>query len=171
MVSRAVDGDTQAFTTLLSRYTGMMISYALRITGSRADADDAVQEAFLVAWQKLDTLEDPRKAKSWLMRIVSHQAINVLRSHKHRGDQLGVDHAAAAHIDPAAQAEISGQMQALEGLLSQLPELQRQAWTLREIGGLSYQEIAEELQVPLSTVRGAIARSRQALVTGMEVWK
>ncbi|WP_243854805.1 RNA polymerase sigma factor [Canibacter zhoujuaniae] len=170
-MSRAQDGDTVAFTILLSRYTGMMIAYATRITGSRTNADDAVQEAFVTAWQKLDTIQDPHKVKSWLMRIVSHKAIDTVRGLKdHSSDQLET-HIAAENTGPEQQIEINSQIETLEQLLNRLPDLQRQTWVMREIGGLSYQEIADSLELPLSTVRGAIARARQSLITGMEVWK
>jgi RNA polymerase sigma-70 factor (ECF subfamily) len=63
------------------------------------------------------------------------------------------------------------QMDALSSALQRLPELQRRCWIMKEVGGSSYAEIAADLELPVSTVRGQLARARQTLVTEMEGWR
>ncbi|WP_449281348.1 RNA polymerase sigma factor [Leucobacter sp.] len=170
LVSRSTDGDARAFEVLLRRYAGLMRAYAIRLTRSPADADDAVQEAFITAWDTLDALEDPAAVKPWLMRVVSRKSIDRVRAR--RGDSALEDWEAPAPADagPEQRVLVHSQLEAVAEILDRLPEVQRQCWVLRETGGYSYQEIAEELDVPLPTVRGALARARRALVRGLEDW-
>ncbi len=170
LVARALDGDSAAFVCVLKRYSGIMIGYAVKLTNSHADADDAVQEAWITAWQTLDTLRETDKLKSWLMRIVSRKAIDVIRKRRDSGE-LNEETNEAAGADPQTQNEINSQLDAASAVLRKLPELQRQTWVLKEMGGYSYQEIADELKLPLSTVRGNLARARKSLLVEMEVWK
>ena len=73
LFQRACDGDAPAFQVLVRSYLPAMRAYALKLTGSTADADDALQETLLTAWQKLDTLDDPSKVKSWLMTLTGRK--------------------------------------------------------------------------------------------------
>lgn len=172
LVARALDGDTLAFTVLLKRYRRLMLGYARKLTTDMADADDAVQEAFITAWKKLDSLEDHTKVRSWLMRIVGRSAIDIMRRRGHT-TPLDDEQAQAQHpTQPGADStsEIKSQLEAAGSILEQLPLTQRQVWVMREVGGYSYKEIAEELDLPVSTVRGLLARARTALLRGMEGW-
>lgn len=173
LVARALDGDTLAFTVLLKRYRRLMMGYARSLTSDSADADDAVQEAFITAWKKLDALEDPAKAKAWLMRIVGHSAIDIMRRRGHYTPLEDDDILPAQATEPGPDStnEIKSQLEAAGSILDALPLQQRQVWMMREVGGYSYKEIAEELDLPVSTVRGLLARARTALLRGMEGWK
>ena len=101
-----------------------MIGYAVKLTNSHADADDAVQEAFITAWQTLDTLRETDKVKSWLMRIVSRKAIDVIRKRRDSGE-LNEETNEAVGADPQTQNEINSQLDAASAVLRKLPELQR----------------------------------------------
>lgn len=172
LVVRALDGDVSAFTTLLKRYRRLMYGYAQQLTSERSDADDAVQEAFITAWRSLDTLKDPSKVKPWLMRIVGHSAIDIMRRRKAHSDiDLEEDSSYLAEPGPDITSEVNLQLAAAGEILDQLPLVQRQTWVMREVGGYSYQEIADELELPVSTVRGLLARARSSLIKGMEGWK
>ncbi|MHA3684191.1 RNA polymerase sigma factor [Leucobacter sp. HY1908] len=170
LVARAVDGDRCAFAALLRRYAPLMSGYARKLTCSNADADDAVQEAFITAWHALDSLENHASVKSWLMRIVGHKAIDRTRA-RPTNEPLTEFNAPASRVtQPERHVEVASQLQEVAHALDALPDLQRQAWLLRELAGYSYLEIAGELGVPVSTVRGAIARARSALLRGMGGW-
>jgi RNA polymerase sigma-70 factor (ECF subfamily) len=170
LVVRTTDGDTWAFEVLLRRHTRLMRSYAIQLTGSPADADDAVQEAFIAAWNSLDTLHDPDAVKPWLMRIVSRKAIDRIRA-RHVGAALGSeDRLTLSEPGPEQLAVVHSELAAVADILNSLPELQRQCWILKEAGGYTYQEIAAGLGVPLPTVRGALARARRTVIRGMEDW-
>lgn len=176
LVVRALDGDVSAFTTLLRRYRRLMYGYAQKLTSEGSDADDAVQEAFITAWKSLDTLKDTTKVRPWLMRIVGHSAIDIMRRRKVHSDIDFEDQSSnlpshLAEPSPEATSVVNLQLAAASQILDQLPLVQRQSWVMREVGGYSYQEIADELELPVSTVRGLLARARASLVKGMEGWK
>ncbi|WP_394941899.1 RNA polymerase sigma factor [Psychromicrobium sp. YIM B11713] len=171
LVERALDGDVAAFETLARRYALLMRSYATRLLSSNAEAEDVVQEALIVAWSTLGTLQEPNKVKSWLLRIVSHKSIDLLRKRKDNTDLESVEIASPESGSPERQALAGSQLSALSSALSHLPDVQRRCWVLREIGENSYQEIAEELDLSVTAVRGQLARARAALMKEMEEWR
>lgn len=171
VAGRAADGDTAAFAVLVRRYTPMMRAYARRILSGTADVDDVVQDAFITAWGQLPKLDDPGRVKSWLMRITSRKAIDRIRAARPHTDLEGIDLPAPDEAGPPRQTEARAGVAALSEALQQLPASQRECWVLREIGGYTYEEIAEELGVPLSTVRGLLARARRDIIVRMEQWR
>ena len=171
LAGRATDGDTLAFSVLVRRYTPMMRAYARKFVTDGADIDDVVQEAFITAWQKLPDLDDPSRVKSWLMRITSRKALDKIRTRRESDDVTLVDPALPDVHTPARLAEARSSIDALRAALAELPEEQRRCWTLREIGELSYDEIAEQLGLSVSTVRGMLARARKTLIVRMEQWR
>lgn len=171
LAGRAVDGDVRAFEVLVRRHGPLMRAYATRVLGSTSESDDVVQEAFITAWNKLPTLSDLGAVKSWLMRITSHNAIDRIRARRDHA-VLEEENAPAPDSEaPHTRAETSSQWDKLSAVLGTLSETQRQCWLLREVGGYSYDEIAEELKIPPSTVRGQLARARRKLVDEMEEWR
>lgn len=171
LVGRASDGDVRAFEVLVRRHGPLMRAYATRILGSNAESDDVVQDAFVTAWQQMSSLDDGRAVKSWMMRIVGNKSIDRLRARREHGDIDDHDPRAPIEQSPAHVAESRSQEEALSQALAALPELQRQCWTLKEIADYSYEEIAEQLDLPTSTVRGLLARARKALTREMEAWR
>lgn len=171
IVGRSVDGDVAAFSVLVRRYTPMMRAYARRMLSGGADVDDIVQEVFVSAWHRLPELRDPDKVKSWLMRLVSHRCIDQIRRAGRETDLDGVDLPASTETSPSRVTEHNERLRALGEALGSLPEEQRECWVLRELGELSYGEIATELGVPVSTVRGLIARARKSIIVQMEAWR
>jgi len=171
VAGRAADGDEDAFGVLVRRYGAMMRASAARILGGVDEADDVVQDAFITAWQQLPGLENPAVVKSWLMRIVSHKAIDRIRARRPQTDIADEDPAASESNAPPRIVEARSELEALSEALSSLPEQQRECWTLREVSGYSYEEIAEELGIPVSTVRGLLARARRFLIVRMEAWR
>jgi len=171
IAGRAADGDTAAFSVLVRRYTPMMRAYARRILSGSAEVDDVVQEAFITAWGQLPKLDDPGRAKSWLMRITSRKAIDRVRATRPQVDLEEVVLPAPELCAPARQAEARAGVAALSDALQELPAPQRECWVLREIGGYTYEEISDELGIPLSTVRGLLARARKDIIVRMEQWR
>lgn len=175
LAARASDGDEQAFETLLRRHLSLMTAYATRLTGSRADAYDAVQEASVAIWRELPGLSTPEAVRGWMMRIVSRKSFDLIRARKPAADvddeavasRLPVDAAA----DPASLATTNGAMAGLKVALDALPPLQRQSWILREIGGESYAEIGQRLGITTTAARGQLARARETLTREMEAWR
>lgn len=171
LATRAAEGDAESFDVLVRRYSPLMRAYAARLLGGNADADDVVQEAFVTAWNRLDSLVEVDAVKSWLMRVVSRKAVDVMRSRRQESswedEELELtrsDHRSG----PETQAVLRDEVDAVKRILGEMPERQRQSWFLYAVAGYSYQEIADELETPLSTVRGALSRARTALARGME---
>jgi RNA polymerase sigma-70 factor (ECF subfamily) len=169
IASRAADGDIRAFEILMRRYGSLMSAYAARIVRP-SEAEDVVQETFVTAWQDLPTLENLASVRSWLITIVTRKSIDRLRGGR---DYDAIDdHDVPDRSDgPEEAATASSLDEALSRVLSTLPEDQRRCWVLREVAGYGYQEIAEQLNLPVSTVRGLLVRSRKALVREMEAWR
>jgi RNA polymerase sigma-70 factor (ECF subfamily) len=102
--------------------------------------------------------------------IVSRKAIDRIRSRKPTAE-LDESRHEPISAGPESRAIASSQLDALSAVLSALPEAQRQCWVLKEVGGLSYEEIAERLDVTTTVVRGRLARARTTVVTEMEAWR
>lgn len=168
---RASNGDQAAFHTLVRRHAPAMRAYAIRLTGSVSDADDVLQETLIQAWKKLETLEDHAKVRSWLMTLTSRKAIDLIRTRKPNVSIDEVAESSSPEQTPEQSALTGSQMGALSEALKTLPHQSREIWVLREIGGSSYQEIAELLGISPASVRGKLARARVKLVQEMESWK
>lgn len=172
VAGRAADGDLEAFAVLVRRHGPMMRACVHRLLGSNADVDDIVQESFVVAWQRLPELADPGKVRGWLMRIASRRALDRLRAAAAGHVQLDeIELRAPENAGPERLAVARAEIEALGDAVRELPLRQRQCWVLRELAGCSYEEIAEELSEPVSTVRGLLARARKHIIVRMEEWR
>ncbi|MEV7692620.1 RNA polymerase sigma factor [Microbacterium sp. NPDC089189] len=171
LVERAVDGDELAFREIVRRHSGIMRAYVKRITGSLADADDIVQDAFVTAWRQLPTLRDGDAVKAWLMRITSREALALVRRRSRETPLEDRDFSTPAQTQPEQVTIHNARLAALSAALDTLPDDQRRTWLLREVAGLSYGDIAEELDLPASTVRGNLARARASIMIRMEGWR
>lgn len=171
VAGRAMDGDVTAFAVLVRRYTPMMRAYTHRMLNASADVDDIVQETFVTAWQRFTELEDPAKVKSWLMRILSRKAVDRIRALRPVLDVDDIEQEAPSHTAPSRIVEARAGIAALGAALQELPAAQRECWVLREMGGYSYDEIAQELDISVSTARGLLARARKFMIVRMEAWR
>ena len=170
LVQRAIDGDLTAFEAIVLRYGPLMRAYTSRIV-SHTDADDVVQETFTIAWSRLPSLRDPAALKAWLMRIASRQAFAQLEKRRPDVPLPVFDQPLPAHTQPENVAVRNAQLEALSVALDNLSVDLRRCWLLREVAGLSYDEIAGEMQLPVSTVRGILARARVSIYAQMEGWR
>lgn len=171
LAERSGDGDVAAFEALAHRHAPLMRAYARRLTRTFDDADDVVQEALITAWKDIGDLKDPASVKAWMMRIVAHRAVDAGRRRKVHGNLDEQGHPADKKPTPE-QAALEGSARlALNHALARLPEEQRRCWVLKEIGGQSYEEIAETLGISATSVRGRLARARTTLVKDMEDWR
>ena len=169
LVRAAAGGDTEAFERLVRTYENKIYHLALRMCGSSEEASDIAQEAFLAAWRGLPSFRGEANFATWLYRLTSNAAIDYLRRQKkERGDMsvddedLGLDAVDTGH-GPQDAAERTEVRTAVAAGLQQLSEGHRQVLVLREIQGLSYEEIADVLEVDLGTVKSRISRARTAL--------
>lgn len=171
LIARARQGDQDAFARLLEAHQSRVYHQALRMVGHAEDARDVTQEVFWKAWQGLPRFHGDSSFSTWLYRLTSHAAIDLLRREKrHRGSNSLDDSqlslvSTLADPAPGPQQQVE-QQELLDGVargLAQLSEEHRQVLVLREINGLSYEEIGQVLQLSPGTVKSRIARARAAL--------
>ncbi|HEX2112553.1 MAG TPA: sigma-70 family RNA polymerase sigma factor [Gaiellaceae bacterium] len=157
LVRRAQRGDRLAFERLVDRHQHRLYTLAARVLGSPNDAADAVQEALLRAWLRLDRFRGEARFSTWLYRICVNAAHDV---RDRRRETAGLDATENEHPDvrdPFAERELSGDLQrALEAL----EEPYRSAVVLADVLGCSYAEIAEIMEVAEGTVKSRVFRAR-----------
>lgn len=181
LVSRAQDGDAGAFERLVRAYERELVRLGYRMLSDVGEAQDAAQDTFVLAWRKLPSLVDPRAFHAWVYQLMTRRCLNLLRARARRRTSLGpqADLAAEASPGPAADADTgpasTAQATALrDGLTAALATLtadQRACWVLNEMHDLSYPEIGYAIGIPVSTVRGRIARARQHLAKELIAWQ
>ena len=174
LVERAKRGDPDAFGQLVTDNEKRIYNLALRMTGSPEDAAELAQEAFLNAWRGLHRFQGESSFATWLYRLATNLCLDHLRAQKRRtqsmGPALSLDdeenvpvQVADQQLQPQEAAERSERRRALERGLASLPDHHRQVLIMRELSGLSYQEIAQVLDLDLGTVKSRIARARLSL--------
>ena len=141
IITRVLNGDVEAYSRLVDRHYDRCARIAVRIIGNREDAEEALQDAFLRAFNALDDYEERERFSAWLTRIVVNQCRTVLARTRRREEVfLDVDPGALSLAVVPAEAE--GEWPDLEQALAQLPEAQREALVLRYADDLTYEEMA-----------------------------
>jgi RNA polymerase sigma-70 factor (ECF subfamily) len=159
-VARCLRGDPSAFEPLVERYQRVLYTVAFRMLGNTEDARDAVQNAFVRAYERLDTYDPARKFFSWIYRIAVNECLNTIRA-RHPSEELGPELQIEAGIYEAVQvAELQDRIQ--RALTHLTPEY-RDVVVLRHFGELSYEEIASALSIPVKTVKSRLFTARQRL--------
>ena len=172
LVGRARDGDVQCYEQLVVRYQGPMFRLAVKMLADRGEAEDVVQEAFLGAWRGLPQLNDDAAFVGWLYRMTTNRCLNVLRARRPHVE-VDLDTAESPRTDtrPEHAVQISAQLEALNEALQTLTAEQRACWLLREVHGLSYDQIGDIVGANTTAVRGRIARARAQLSEVMKPWR
>ena len=167
-------GDGDAFETLVREHQTRVYNLALRMTGNPDDALDISQETFLKAWRTLGRFRGECSLGSWLYRIASNLSIDLLRKNRRQHldkavslEEPGEDgrplELPDVTGDPQALLERAEGRQAVWECLNRLPEEQKLILILRDVNGLSYEEIGETLDLELGTVKSRIFRARSRL--------
>ncbi len=174
LVSRAKQGDQEAFSELVEANQNRIYTLALRMTGSPEDGADLAQEAFLRAWRSLPSFQGESNFSTWLYRLTSNLCIDFLRREKRRkavtaavpldGEEDSPPAQVPDHrFTPESELERRELRAAVDRGLAKLSDDHRQVLVLRELEGLSYVEIAGRLELEEGTVKSRIARARLAL--------
>jgi RNA polymerase sigma-70 factor (ECF subfamily) len=171
-VARARAGDTEAFRALVERHSRDVFRLAFRLTGNEHDAEDVVQEAFLKAYRKLDAFEERAQFGSWLHRIAANCAYDLLRArgrhddHFDRGEGTeGEAVLAVAAPDPGPDRLLAGGevRRRMRAALARLSALERAAFTLRHVEGMSIAEISRALDLDSSAAKQSVFRAVRKL--------
>lgn len=166
IVERVLRGDTEAFGVLVTRYRTAYGRYAVGLCGDADLAADAMQEAFIRAYDALATCEHPERFGAWFFRILRNQCHNHRTRRRPSVPLDGLDPAAPGGADDRLErAELRRQ---LEVALTRLPESQREAILLRHVEGLSYGEMAVLLGEPEDRLRMRVHRARDAMRRELE---
>lgn len=175
LVALLKEGEEKAFHELISRFQEPVYLLAYRLLGDSDEASDVVQEVFLKVFRHIDSFDEKSSLKTWLYRITVNQVLNQRRWFKrHRMQETELDRPGEdgtsfadrivdARFDPYRYV-LSREYEALvKAALEHLSPVLRAAVVLRDIEGLSYEEIAEILDVSVGTVKSRIGRGREAL--------
>ncbi len=173
IVQRIIGGETEAFELLVLEYQKNVYNVALRITGNAEDAADMAQEAFIKAFNSISSFKGDSRFSVWLYRIVSNVCVDFLRGKSRRpASSLSTENEEGESVELEIADESFSPEKLLEAKLSReavrrgldsLPEDYKQILLLREIQGLSYDEIAQILDIEIGTVKSRIFRARKKL--------
>jgi RNA polymerase sigma-70 factor (ECF subfamily) len=173
LVQRVQKGDKSAFDLLVLKYQHRVLKLVSRFVSDAAEAQDVAQEAFLKAYRALPSFRGDSAFYTWLYRIAINTAKNTLVSNRRRPVDFDLDlqdpeqydrQARLKEVDTPEGVLLTEEIrEVVERAMEQLPEDLRTAIVLREIEGLSYEEIAEAMDCPVGTVRSRIFRAREAI--------
>ena len=161
LIAKARRGDVEAYNVLVSRWEKRVFNYLLRLVSNREDALDVSQETFLKAYQNLRKLDDPARFSAWLFRIAHNEAFSLLRRRKPDVELIGEPRPrnTGGRLLPV---ELS---LAVEGALKRLNEDQREVVLLKVYQGFKFEEMAEILECPVSTVKSRLYTALDLLKT------
>jgi RNA polymerase sigma-70 factor (ECF subfamily) len=174
IVQRCALGDEDAYVELVSEHQRMVYQLALHLLGDHNEALDLSQEVFLRVFRTIQRFRGQSALRTWIYRIVVNQARNRLRwwRRRYRAQQVSLEEHVRSHGDPPAKDNGASPERALgrkelatriSAALDDLPFEQRTAIVLREVDGMSYDEIAYSLGVAVGTVKSRLARARETL--------
>jgi RNA polymerase sigma-70 factor (ECF subfamily) len=172
LVVRAKAGEESAFEQLVLNNQNRVYTLAVRMAGNPEEGADLAQEAFLKAWQGLSTFQGDSSFSTWVYRLTINVCLDYLRKRNRRrevepttslDDESAWSEPSDPAQDPQRQLERAELRRAVTRGLEALPDHHRQILTLRELSGLSYQEIGALLELDIGTVKSRLARARLAL--------
>jgi len=173
LVERVQKGDKKAFDLLISKYQHRIVSLVARYVSDQTEALDVAQEAFIKAYRAIDRFRGDSAFYTWLYRIAINTAKNWLVARKRRPPVNDIDAADAEQYDMDSRLKEQGTPEnelmreeirrTVYETISELPDDLRTAIMLREMEGMSYEEIAVTMDCPIGTVRSRIFRAREAI--------
>lgn len=176
LVERVQSGDREAFGLLVGKYQRKLLRLVMRLVRDPAEAEDVTQEAFVKAYRALPNFRGDSAFYTWLYRIGVNTAKNWLVAHGRRMPTMsevvddeteGIEEGILLRDDATPDRLLMSRQigETVNAAMDALPEDLRTAISLREIEGLSYEEIAQVMDCPIGTVRSRIFRAREAIAT------
>lgn len=176
LVELAVSRDSEAFGEIVKRWERKIFALCFGMLGREDDARDAAQETFIAAYRSLSNFRGEAKVSSWLHRIAVNQCLTTKRRSKTRSeafidDEAGEDERifiAPAHGSPARVTEQSERLTIVRQAVSSLPVDLRQVIVMKEFEEMTFQEISDTLELPLSTVKSRVYTALRQLRMKLE---
>ena len=170
IIEKVLKGDTASFEMLILKYQSKLFATSMNIVKNRELAEDITQEAYLKAFQKLDTLKDREQFFPWIKRIALNIALNHFEKEKRVVDIENDDDEGGSFFDNITTGESAEDLTLKDELhkyvrnfVEALPDKLRVVIMLREVEDMSYEEIAEMMNIPLGTVRSRLFNARQII--------
>jgi len=170
LVGRVQEGDTEAYALLVRRHLPRGLRIAMRVLRHREDAEDAVQDAFLRALERIDQCGPGLPFGPWFFRIVATTAINKQRSTRRRAAEELSDREVSTRPDPVAVTALGALQSDVTRAMATLPEVQRQLMALVTFEEFTPTEAAAVLEIPPGTARWHLFQARKALRTQLQAW-
>ena len=159
LVRRVLEGDTAAFTMLVDRHAAACTRFAIRMLGNREDAEDATQESFIRAYRSLGRYEERQAFRTWLFQILVNRCRTAALRRQRRQRMFLVDDNAVALASVRPAAESSGVREELQRAIDALDPDQREAFLLKHVEQLSYDEMAAATGVGVSALKMRVKRA------------
>jgi RNA polymerase sigma factor (sigma-70 family) len=166
-------GDEQAFKSLVTNYQDLVYNTALGIVQNSEDAEDVTQEVFIQVYRSIDQFKGDARLSTWIYRITTTKALDHIRSRRRKkrfafitslfGPNDELVHEPVDFQHPGVTLDRKEQAALLFRMIDQLPDNQKVAFTLHKTEELSYQEIADVMQLSVSAVESLLFRARQNL--------
>lgn len=164
LVRRVLDGDTAAYRLLVERHEDVLFRRAVGILHGDADlAADMVQEAFVRAYERLASCSDPDRFGGWVYRAVRNRCYDELRAARRRNVELGQARVIAGDEDPERDLSLQGLRDAIGRALDALTPPLREAFVMKHVDGLSYDEMQAATGVRRSALKMRVMRAREEL--------
>lgn len=167
LLARVRRGDSSAFEALHARHQPAILAFCRHLTGSREDAEDAVQHTFLAAYRRIVESADEIELRPWLFAVARNRSVSLLRARR-ECDPADPDAAPASFDGLAVEVERRQELRDLVRDMSRLPEAQRAALVLSQLDALSYREIGSVLEVPPEKVKALVFQARSSLASTRE---
>lgn len=161
-IERALAGDTAAFERLYRKHCGRVFAVCLRMTGDGALAEELTQDAFVRAWEKLDSFRGQSQFSTWLHRLTVNVVLSALRARGRRGQrEFAMEE--LTELPAEARASEPGVMQDLERAIAALPQGARTVFVLHDVEGFRHEEIATLTGTATGTCKAQLHRARRLL--------
>lgn len=176
LIIKAKEGSIMAFNDLLYLYENRVFGYCMKVLGNRPDALDATQETFIKFWKNLDSVNEVLPLKSWIFKIATNTCFDILRKRKNTPIlftelEKTDDEGNIATFDPPDTYQLPSRLFKridIENAISKVRDKYRVPIVLFYVEDMTYENIAETLNIPLNTVKSLIFRGRKMLVDELE---
>lgn len=163
LIRQVLDGDTDAYAGLVARYRDRLGRYAVRMLGNMADAEEALQDTFIRGYRSLARCNDPGRFGAWIFGILVNRCRTIGAQRARRQRSVVTDEAVLARASVGDTAEDHAWREAIEWALARIPPANREAFLLKYVEELSYDEMSDVTGASISALKMRVLRAREEL--------